>query len=115
MQLFRGELGRPIDGFPPELQRKVLKGEQPLTVRPGAALPPADLAAERREAERKVRRSIGDDELASYLMYPQVFLEYAAHRRRFADVSVLPTPVFFHGPEFDREFEIGLEAGRPCS
>ena len=112
VQLFKGELGRPIDGFPPELQRKVLKGEQPLTVRPGAVLPPADLAAERREAQRKARRGIGDDELASYLMYPQVFLEYAAHRRRFADVSVLPTPVFFYGPEFDREFEIELEAGK---
>ena len=112
VQLFKGELGRPIDGFPPALQRKVLKGEQPLTTRPGAVLPPADLAAERREAERKARRSISEDELASYLMYPQVFLDYAAHRRKFADVSVLPTPEFFYGPEPDREFEIELEPGK---
>ena len=112
VQLFRGELGRPIDGFPTALQRKVLKGEQPLTVRPGAVLPSADLDAERREAERKARRSISENELASYLMYPQVFLDYAAHRRRFADISVLPTPVFFYGPELDREFEIRLEPGK---
>ena len=112
VQLFKGELGRPIDGFPPALQRKVLKGEQPLTTRPGAVLPPADLAAERREAERKVRRSISENELASYLMYPQVFLDYAAHRRKFSDVSVLPTPEFFYGPEPDREFEIELEPGK---
>ena len=112
VQLFKGELGRPIDGFPPALQRKVLKGGQPLTTRPGAALPPADLAAERREAERKARRSISENELASYLMYPQVFLDYAAHRRKFADVSVLPTPEFFYGPEPDREFEIELEPGK---
>ena len=112
VQLFKGELGRPIDGFPPALQRKVLKGGQPLTTRPGAALPPADLAAERREAERKARRSISENELASYLMYPQVFLDYAAHRRKFSDVSVLPTPEFFYGPEPDREFEIELEPGK---
>ena len=112
VQLFKGELGRPIDGFPPALQRKVLKGEQPLTTRPGAVLPPADLAAERREAEKKARRSISESELASYLMYPQVFLDYAAHRRKFSDVSVLPTPEFFYGPEPDREFEIELGPGK---
>ena len=34
-------------GFPPALQKKVLKGAAPLTVRPGALLPPVDLDAER--------------------------------------------------------------------
>ena len=112
VQLFRGELGQPPGGFPPALQRKVLKGETPLSERPGAVLPPVDLEAERREAEKRVRRGISDDELASYLMYPEVFVEYAAHRRSFADVAVLPTPVFFFGPELDREFDIELEPGK---
>ena len=112
VQLFRGELGQPYGGFPPDLQRKVLKGETPSTERPGAVLPPADLEAERREAEKKARRGISDDELASYLMYPQVFPEYAAHRRAHSKVSVLPTPVFFFGPDFDREYDIELERGK---
>lgn len=112
IQLFKGELGQPYGGFPPALQRKVLKGETPMTERPGAVLPPADLEAERREAEKKARRSINDDELASYLMYPQVFLEYATHRRSFSNVAVLPTPAFFFGPEFDHEFDIELERGK---
>ena len=111
-EFFRGELGQPRDGFPPALQRKVLKGEAPLAGRPGAVLPPADLEAERREAERKTRRQVGDDELASYLMYPQVFVDYARHRRACADVAVLPTPVFFFGPDPDAEFEVELEAGK---
>ena len=112
VQLFKGELGQPYGGFPPALQRKVLKGGSPITERPGAVLPPADLEAERREAEKKARRSISDDEVASYLMYPQVFLEYAAHRRSFSNVAVLPTPVFFYGPEFDHEFDVELERGK---
>ena len=112
VQLFKGELGQPYGGFPPALQRKVLKGGSPITERPGAVLPPADLEAERREAEKKAKRSISDDELASYLMYPQVFLEYAAHRRSFSNVAVLPTPVFFFGPEFDHEFDVELERGK---
>ena len=43
VQLFRGELGQPHGGFPAALQKKVLKGAAPLTGRPGATLPPADL------------------------------------------------------------------------
>ena len=112
VQLFKGELGQPYGGFPAALQRKVLKGEAPITERPGAVLACANLDAERREAEKKARRSISDDEFASYLMYPQVFLEYAVHRRSFSNVAVLPTPVFFFGPEFDHEFDIELERGK---
>ena len=66
----------------------------------------------REEAERKVRRQISDRELASYLMYPEVFVDYAKHRRAHADVANLPTPVFFYGPEPDVEFTIDLERGK---
>ena len=109
---FRGELGQPADGFPEALQTKVLKGAQPIHQRPGALLPAADLDAVRRDVERKLRRTISDNELASFLMYPDVFLDYAAHRRNFADVSVIPTPVFFFGPRLNEEFEIELEPGK---
>ena len=112
VQLFRGELGQPRDGFPPALQRKILKGESPLTVRPGSIMAPADLEAEREEAERKARRRIEERELASYLMYPDVFIDYAKHRRAYSDVGILPTPVFFYGPEPDVEFEVELERGK---
>ena len=109
---FKGELGQPADGFPAELQARILKGAQPITERPGVLLPPTDLAAARREAERKVRRTITDNELASYLMYPEVFLDFAAHLRTYSDVGVLPTPVFFFGPARDEEFEIEIERGK---
>ena len=45
VQLMRGELGLPADGFPEALQKKVLKGDQPYTAVPGSLLPPADLDA----------------------------------------------------------------------
>jgi pyruvate carboxylase len=45
-------------------------------------------------------------------MYPQVFVDYAAHRRRYGDVSVLPTPVFFYGPQIGEEIYIDLEPGK---
>jgi len=112
VQLFRGDIGQPPGGFPEALQKKILKGEAPSTARPGSVIPPADLEAERAEAERKARRRLDDRELASYLMYPQVFLDYAEHRKANGEVSVLPTPVFFYGLEPGQEAAIDIERGK---
>jgi pyruvate carboxylase len=112
VEYFRGDLGQPHGGFPPELQRKVLKGQQPLRTRPGEVLPPVDLDEARTEVERKVRRHVSDRELASYLMYPKVFCDYAEHHRVHGDVSVLPTPVFFYGLRRDDELFVDIERGK---
>jgi pyruvate carboxylase len=112
VQFFRGDIGQPYGGFPPALQRKVLKGQTPLTVRPGEVLAAADLAAERAAAEHAVGRAISDVELASYLMYPKVFVDYAANRANYGDVAVLPTPTFFYGMQIGEELSIDLERGK---
>ncbi len=112
VQLFKGELGQPPGGWPIELQNKVLKNVAPFTERPGAVMPPADLAAVKAEAEKKVGRAISDDELASYLMYPKVFADFAAHARDFGEVAALPTPVFFYGMQPGEEVVIELERGK---
>ena len=112
VSFFRGELGRPDGGFPQALQRKILQDQEPLDGRPGALLDAVDLEAVRAEAARRIRRSVSDNDLASYLMYPEVFVEFAAHRRNYSDVGVLPTPVFFFGPVVDEEFEIEIEQGK---
>jgi pyruvate carboxylase len=75
-------------------------------------LAPADLEAERKRAEAKVGRTISENELASYLMYPKVFAEYAAKRSAFGDVATLPTSVFFYGMESGQEINIDLERGK---
>ena len=52
-------------------------------------------------------------EFASYLMYPKVFLDYAARSRAtIGDVSVLPTPVFFYGMEPGEEVSVDIERGK---
>jgi pyruvate carboxylase len=112
VQLFRGDLGRPLGGFPRELQKKVLGGKPPLEVRPGELLPPVDLRAERASVEAKIARPITEFELASHLMYPKVFAEYAADRAAFGDVSTLPTAVFFYGMQPGQEINIDLERGK---
>jgi pyruvate carboxylase len=112
ISLMRGELGFPPDGFPADFQARVLKGEQPLPGRAGDSLPPVDLEAKRAEAEKAAGHKITDTDLASYLMYPKVFKEYAAHRSHYGDVSQLPTPAFFYGLAANEEINVELERGK---
>jgi pyruvate carboxylase len=112
VQLFRGELGQPYGGFPAALQRKVLKGAAPLTMRAGAALAPVDLAAERARLRQRLPHPVTDEELASSLMYPRVFEDYARERLLYGDAALLPTPVFFYGMEPGQEITIDLERGK---
>ncbi len=112
ISLFKGELGFPPDGFPKDLEKKILKGEKPMVGRPGANLPPVDLAKTKEEAEKTVGRSITEQELASYLMYPKVFRDYAEHRRNYGDVSVLPTQVFFNGLKEGQEISVDIDQGK---
>ena len=112
VSLFRGELGQPEGGFPPELQRKILKGAEPLKVRPGEVLAPLDLQKIRREVETKIGRAITDADLASYTMYPKVYLDYMRDYIEYGRVSELPTPIFFYGMEPGQEVSVDIEAGK---
>jgi pyruvate carboxylase len=112
VEFFHGDLGQPYGGFPAELQAEVLKGAGPLRVRPGEVLEPTDLEAARAEAEKRIRRRVSDRELASYLMYPKVFVDFAEHHRLHGDVSVLPTPVFLFGLRRDDELFVDIERGK---
>jgi pyruvate carboxylase len=112
VQFFHGDLGLPVGGFPADLQRKILGGKEPLKRRPGELMPAADLDAERAAAEKKAGRAINDFELASYLMYPKVFIDYAADRTKFGNMACLPTSVFFFGMQSGQEINIDLERGK---
>ena len=112
VSLFKGELGFPPEGFPKALQDKVLKGEAPLAGRAGDFLPEVDLEAVRREAEHAIGRHVSDTDLASWLMYPKVFREYAEHRREYGDVSLLPTSAFFYGLQDREEVSVDIDKGK---
>ena len=110
--LFRGEAGVPPEGFPADLQRKVLKGQPVICGRAAAHLPAVDLAAQRQDLEAALRRPVTERELSSWLLFPSLFLEYTRHRDRFGDVSVLPTPVFFYGLREGEETEVEVAPGK---
>ena len=80
-------------------------------MRPGSLLPPADLEAERKTVAEKTGMEISDRDLASYLMYPKVFVDFAKAADRYGPVGVLPTPVFFYGLPVGEEILVSLERG----
>jgi pyruvate carboxylase len=112
VSLFRGEMGYPADGFPADLQRKILRGKTPMAGRAGAIMAAADLDALRTQGEKAIDRHMSDTDLASYLMYPKVYTEYALHHRHYGDVSLLPTPVFFYGLNERDEMSVEIDPGK---
>src|SRR5262249_59476870 len=79
---------------------------------PGSLLPPADLDAQRAAAESACGRTIDERELASYLMYPKVFTEFANAARKYGPVAALPTPVYFYGMAAGDEIAVDIERGK---
>ena len=110
--MFKGMLGQPYQGWPEALQRIILKGEQPITCRPGELLEPVDFDEERIKLEEKVGHKVDDKSLISHILYPNVYPEFDKHRQEFSDTSVFPTPIFFYGLEPGQETSLDIEPGK---
>jgi pyruvate carboxylase len=60
----------------------------------------------------RVPRPLADHDLASWLMYPRVYLDYVTDRATYGDVSVLPTRAYFYGLAPGQEITVELERGK---
>ena len=109
---FQGDLGQPVGGFPKELQRIILKGRPAFTERPGDLSAPVDFAKVQEELAEKIGYQPKLEEVLSYLMYPQVFLEYRQKYETFGDITLLDTPTFFNGIRQGETLEVQIERGK---
>jgi pyruvate carboxylase len=112
IDMLQGGLGRPAGGWPKKLQHIVLGKRKPIKGRPGASLPPANLKKVRADLAAKLKREASDDDLYSHFMYPEVFAEFARFTREYGELSVLPTPAFFHGLKQGEEISVTIEEGK---
>lgn len=112
IQFFQGYLGQPPGGFPKELQALVLKGRDSFTTRPGELLAPVDFDKVALELTEKIGREATELDVLSYIMYPQVFLQYDQSLKEYGDLSVLNTPTFFYGLRPGEETAITIERGK---
>ncbi|AHJ97120.1 pyruvate carboxylase [Hymenobacter swuensis] len=111
-ELFRGDIGQPEGGWPAELQKLILKDEQPFTDRPNEHLAPIDFAAEEQRFEEKFGRAGKFTDVLSWLLYPKVFEQYWQFREDHGDVAVVPTPVFYYGLQPGEETIIDIARGK---
>jgi pyruvate carboxylase len=112
LDLIGGRMGQPPGGFPEEVTRVILAGEEPLTVRPGSMMPEADMEEARKKAAEFTKDKPNDRDAITYILYPKVFEEFAAHREKYSDVAPLPTTNFLYGQNPGEEIAVDIEPGK---
>ena len=112
IDMMRGSLGEPPGGWPQEVREILLCRNKPIEGRAGASLPSADIDGASVAAAKLLGGEPRRTDALSYLLYPDVFKEFAETRRKHADVGVLPTPVFFYGLDMDGECVFDIEPGK---
>lgn len=112
VSFFKGEIGQPVNGFNQALQQAVLKGQKPLTKRPGEYLEPVDFDALKEELQQKQQHKVTEEDVISYALYPKVYEQYIQTFEKFGDVSILDTPTFFFGMRDNETVEIEIDKGK---
>ncbi len=107
--LFRGEMGLPTEGFPLGMTRRVLGKDSVIA---NAPLQDLDLQQVQQQAEKEVGHKLDGQQLASYLLFPKVYKDFAEHQRKYADISVIPTMTYFYGMQPREEVAIDIDPGK---
>ena len=110
---FKGMMGQPAWGFPEPLQKVVLKGEKPITCRPGEILDPIDFDALRNEMVPFMdSKAIDMRAMLSYSLYPKVYKEYRTHHKEYGYLMRMGSHVFFNGMALGETNKINIEDGK---
>jgi pyruvate carboxylase len=109
---FKGDLGQPPGGFPKELQKIILKDVVPYTDRPNAHMEPIDLVNDFKEFEKKFPGSNGYEDYLAYKLYDKVYEEFDANRKKFGDVSIIPSHAFWYGLHPEEEILMQIDEGK---
>ncbi|KAF3142005.1 hypothetical protein TWF703_001228 [Orbilia oligospora] len=111
LDFLEGLMGQPFGGFPEPLRTRALRGRRALSERPGLTLHLTDLPGIKQELLEKYGQ-VTECDVASYVMYPKVFLDYKEFLAKYGDLSVLPTKYFLSTPEIGEEFHVQIEKGK---
>lgn len=109
---FKGMMGQPMGGFPEKLQNLVLKGEKPITCRPGELLEDEDFEKIEEYLIENYKIVPKKEDILSYAIYPKVFEDYLKHEEEQGDLSRMSSDIFFHGLREGETGEVEIEEGK---
>ncbi|MBT3197677.1 MAG: pyruvate carboxylase, partial [Gammaproteobacteria bacterium] len=112
IEMFRGDLGQMEGGFPEQLSKIILKGDNPLKKRPNAYLDPVDFEAEFDAFQQEFDAHQTMLDFLSYKMYPEVFTLFYQLVQEYGEISYLPTSAFFYGLNIDEEITVEIDQGK---
>lgn len=112
VSFFQGDLGQPTGGFPKELKEIILNGKPSIEVRPGSLAKPVDFEKITAELTELAGYEPSEKDVLSYIMYPQVFLDYVKSFDSFGNIELLDTPTFFQGMRVGETIEVKIEQGK---
>lgn len=108
---FKGMMGQPEGGFPEDLQKLVLKGEEPITCRPGELLEPVDFDVAKKAIE-PFYHDPDDRTVISWCMYPKVVEDFLKHRKEYGYITRMGSHVFFNGMALGETNQMNIEDGK---
>jgi len=112
VSFFKGDIGQPVGGFDPLIQKIILKDVTPYTERPNEHLEPIDFDAAFAAFKEKFDDHVTFTDLLSYLLYPKVFEEFYHKKQEYGEVWHIPTLNFFYGLKDDEEVMIEIDKGK---
>lgn len=109
---FKGMIGQPEGGFDEQLQAIVLKGIEPITVRPGTLLPDEDFDAIRREYQEEFGVELDERDVTAAALYPKVFHDYMLFLEDYGDFMRMDSHAFFFGLKEGEMTEVEISTGK---
>lgn len=109
---FQGMMGQPMGGFPEELQKLVLKGEEPITCRPGELLESEDFEAIEKYLTDKYKTEFSKKDVLAYALYPKVFEEYVEYISKNGSFTKMGSDIYFYGLNEEETCEVEVGEGK---
>ncbi len=108
----KGMIGQPEGGIPNDIQEIVLKGDKPITTRPGTLIENENFESIKRYLDEKFKMDSNIRNILSYTLYPKVYEDYLKHLQLYNDISKLESHVYFYGLSTGEECEVEIEEGK---
>ena len=113
LDLLGGRMGQVDGGFPRMSATAFCEAKSRSKAGPARRIPPADLKPRPEKVAKMIEGEPTRTGRRPYLMYPQVFEQFAQHHELYGDTErACRRPSFFYGMEPGEEIAVDIEPGK---